>query len=188
MKGSATGSTALLPPAAMCGVRKSWTADRCTAVLENDALSVSVCALDSWTYLSDFEIFIDEVRHILTKGLSQGATGFQVAAGLNVQMEFDDVTEKDVFLNGMHVWTDRCKDLDRCLVKECWMDVMTITWWLRHTQIKNHARLRRRRSSLTTYWVRTVLLGEPTSSVWKDCERGIIFCDDVLHQSRRKKR
>ena len=60
--GSAIGSTALLPPVAICGVRKSWTADRCTAVApELQALD----ATNSWEHWTGYEIFMDEEKKVL---------------------------------------------------------------------------------------------------------------------------
>ena len=42
--GQPLAEPALLLPVATCGVRKSWTADRCTAVLVKDTLIASVYA------------------------------------------------------------------------------------------------------------------------------------------------
>ena len=95
-QGSATGPTALLLPAAMCGARRSWTADRCTAILVRLFFFASVYAPTSRADPSDYEIFMVDVTRILTEGRQRGA-------------------EKESSLYGPHVWTSRCKNLHHCL-------------------------------------------------------------------------
>ena len=101
INGSVTGSMALLLPAVMCGVSKSWTADRCTAVLVRDALTASLYAPDSGTDVGDHEIFMDDRRKILTECRLHGASQFFIFVDLKRRMVVDDVTEKDAF----SVWT-----------------------------------------------------------------------------------
>ena len=122
--GSATGSTALRQPVVMCGVRESWTADRCTVVLVKDTL-VSVYAP---------EVFMDEVKKMLTEGRPRGATQFYFAGSLKIQM--GSMTSAR---------TRGCKHLHHCLKKAMWIGIMeffdgfaTSTWL--HTQDNNGAK------------------------------------------------
>ena len=96
--GSATGSTALLQPVAMCGVHRSWMADCCAAVLVRYAIITSVDALTSWADWSEYEIFMADVKKILTEGRPLEATTRCVAGEAQHTDGFDVVAEKETFV------------------------------------------------------------------------------------------
>ena len=83
-------------------------------VLVGHTLTASVREPTSWSDWSDCEVFMVDVKRILTEGRFHGATQFYIAGDLNIQMEFDDVTEQGASLYETHVWTGVCKNLHHC--------------------------------------------------------------------------
>ena len=66
--GSAAGSTALLPPVAMCDVHRSCTADVVQRLRVGYAFIASAYVLISWSDLRDYDICTADVTRIRTEG------------------------------------------------------------------------------------------------------------------------
>ena len=87
-----------------------------------DTLLLQACVKRLPGATGDCEVFMVDVKRILTEGRFHGATHFYNAGDLNVQMGFDDVTEQGASLYETHVWTGVCKKLHPCHWKTLRMD------------------------------------------------------------------